>query len=172
MRDDPAGSVVFAASVPPALQALERANALLHRPDVGPKELSARLAPDMFDCASQLRTVAIFALRATWPLTGRDYEQRQFDTSAFGLRARIGHAQGQIGLLTPADFAGANTRTISHRAGFADLTQTGADYLHHFALPNLWFHLSMAYATLRANGVLLGKADYDGLHNYPAGFNF
>ena len=172
MVNDPFGSVMFAASVPPALQALERASALLHRPDVGPKELAARLAPDMFDCASQLRTVAIFALRCTWPLTGRDYEQRQFEASTFGLRARIGHAQGQIGLLTKADFDGAETRLITHRAGFADLTQTGADYLTLFALPNLWFHLSMAYATLRANGVALGKADFDGLHSYPAGFSF
>ena len=163
---------MFTASVPPALQALERASALLQRPDVGATQLAARLAPDMFDCACQLRTMAIFALRATFPLTGRDHEPRQFEASAFGLRARIGHAQGQIGLLTPADFEGAATRTIVHRAGFADLTQTGADYLHHFALPNLWFHLSMAYATLRANGVPLGKADYDGLHSYPAGFSF
>ena len=163
---------MFAASVPPALQALERANALLQRPDVGPAQLAARLAPDMFDCASQLRTMAIFALRATWPLTGRDPEQRQFEASPYGLRARIGHAQGQIGLLTPADFNGAETRIITHRAGFADLTQSGPDYLYHFALPNLWFHLSMAYATLRANGVPLGKADFDGLHSYPDGFSF
>jgi uncharacterized protein len=172
MRDDPFGSVMFSAAVPPALQALERANALLQRPDVGPNELAARLAPDMFDCASQLRTVAIFALRATWPLTNRDPEQKQFEASPYGLRARIGHAQGQIGLLTKADFEGSETRQITHRAGFADLTQTGADYLHLFALPNLWFHLSMAYATLRASGVPLGKADYDGLHSYPPGFSF
>ena len=173
MVDDPAGSVnLFAASVPPALQALERAGALLQRPDVGPKELAARLAPDMFDCASQLRTVAIFALRCTYPLVGREPEQRQFEVGAFGLRARIGHATGQIGLLTPKDFNGAETRMISHRAGFADLTQTGADYLNHFALPNMWFHLSMAYATLRVSGVPLGKADFDGLHSYPAGFSF
>ena len=163
---------LFAAAVPPALQALERAGALLQRPDVGPKELAARLAPDMFDCASQMRTVAIFALRCTYPLTLREPDTRQFDSGIFGLKSRIGHATGQIGLLTPADFDGADTRIISHRAGFADLTQTAPDYLYHFALPNLWFHLTMAYATLRHAGVPLGKADYDGLHSYPAGFSF
>ncbi len=164
--------MMFKSSVPPALQALERANALLQRPDVGPAQLAARLATDMFDCASQLRTVAIFALRCTYPLTERDPDQRQFDPGLFGVKSRIGHATGQIRLLTPADFDGAEARIISHRAGFADLTQTGADYLHHFALPNLWFHLSMAYATLRAAGVPLGKADFDGLHSYPPGFSF
>ena len=163
---------LFAASVPPALQALERTGALLERADVGAIQLATRLAPDMFDCASQLRTTAIFALRCTYPLTERDPDQRQFDSGLFGLKSRIGHATGQIRLLTPADFDGAEARIITHRAGFADLTQTGADYLNHFALPNLWFHLSMAYATLRAAGVPLGKADFDGLHSYPPGFSF
>ena len=105
-------------------------------------------------------------------LTLREPDTRQFDSGIFGLKSRIGHATGQIGLLKPADFDGANARIISHRAGFADLTQTAPDYLHQFALPNLWFHLTMAYATLRHAGVPLGKADFDGLHSYPAGFSF
>ena len=37
---------------------------------------------------------------------------------------------------------------------------TGADYLRRFALPNFYFHVSMAYAILRAEGVSLGKPDY------------
>jgi uncharacterized protein len=37
---------------------------------------------------------------------------------------------------------------------------TGADYLRRFALPNFYFHVAMAYAILRAQGVSLGKPDY------------
>ena len=37
---------------------------------------------------------------------------------------------------------------------------TGADYLRQFALPNFYFHATMAYAILRAQGVSLGKPDY------------
>lgn len=163
---------LFLAAVPPALQSLKRASGLLQKIEAQPALLSARLAPDMFDCASQLRTMTIFALRCTFPLTLREAEQKSFDAGVFGLKSRIAHATGQIGTLKPAEFEGSEARMIAHRAGFADLTQNGADYLHLFALPNLWFHLSIAYATLRANGVPLGKSDYDGLHSYPAGFSF
>ena len=38
----------------------------------------------------------------------------------------------------------------------------GLDYLLGFALPNLNFHATCAYAILRHNGVELGKADYIG----------
>ena len=74
--------------------------------------------------------------------------------------------------LTPADFAGAETRVIAHKAGDAVLSQAGGDYLRLFALPNLWFHLAMAFAIARASGVPVGKADYDGWHSYAPGFSF
>lgn len=37
---------------------------------------------------------------------------------------------------------------------------TGRDYLTNFALPNFFFHVTMAYALLRAERVTLGKADF------------
>lgn len=37
---------------------------------------------------------------------------------------------------------------------------TGADYLRRFALPNFYFHVTIAYAIMRAQGVSLGKPDY------------
>ncbi len=37
---------------------------------------------------------------------------------------------------------------------------TGRDYLNGFALPNFYFHVTTAYALLRANGVGLGKPDF------------
>ena len=38
----------------------------------------------------------------------------------------------------------------------------GDDYLNHFILPNVYFHLTAAYAILRHCGVELGKQDYLG----------
>jgi hypothetical protein len=52
------------------------------------------------------------------------------------------------------------------------LEQTGAEFLHLYGIPNFFFHLTMGYAALRAAGVPLGKADFDGLHSYPADFRF
>jgi hypothetical protein len=36
----------------------------------------------------------------------------------------------------------------------------GEAYLLNWALPNLFFHITTAYAILRHNGVELGKSDY------------
>jgi len=41
-----------------------------------------------------------------------------------------------------------------------------------YAMPNFFFHLCMAYALLRAQGVPLGKPDFDGWHRYAPGFSF
>jgi len=37
---------------------------------------------------------------------------------------------------------------------------SGEAYLKHYALPNMFFHVTTAYAILRHNGVALGKTDY------------
>ena len=93
-----------------------------------------------------------------------------------GDRVFVGSACGEpqelVRALTDADFEGAATRQITHVAGDARLEQTGADYLRLFALPNLWFHLSMAFAIARRSGLPVGKADYDGWHQYAPGFSF
>lgn len=157
----------FAAAVPAARMALARAAHLLDRADGSVALLTARLAPDMMNVAGQIRTVAGFALRATFPLTAHAIPQGQFSDDLRGLRARLAFVGAALDTLTPDDFVGAADRRIRHVAGKAQLDQSAADYLHLFALPNLWFHLSMAYAILRAQGLALGKVDFDGLHAYP-----
>ena len=159
-----------AAAVPPALRALARADALLDVAEgTDPAALGARLDPDRFDCAEQIRAVADFALRATLPLAGREVPEVPERADP---RASLAFARCHVEGLSEAEFDGAEARRIRHRAGFADLDQTGAEYLHLFALPNLWFHLSVAHATLKVAGVSVGKADFDGFHAYPAGFSF
>jgi hypothetical protein len=41
-------------------------------------------------------------------------------------------------------------------------TFTGEDYLRGFAIPNFFFHATMAYALLRQGGVPIGKMDFLG----------
>ncbi|RZV99233.1 MAG: DUF1993 family protein [Rhodobacteraceae bacterium] len=168
---------MFGEAVPPSLQAIDRARHLTARIAAADASvLDAALAPDMFTCAEQLRTVGIFALRCTYTLIGQDWPKDmlgpEFPQGADGLDARLAKAHDQIRALTPADFDGAEARRISHVAGDAQLTQSGANYLRLFALPNLWFHLSMAFAVARAQGLAVGKADYDGWHQYAPGFSF
>jgi len=42
----------------------------------------------------------------------------------------------------------------------ATRTMAAEDYLKTWALPNMFFHITTAYAILRHNGVVLGKGDY------------
>ena len=43
-----------------------------------------------------------------------------------------------------------------------ELSFSGQNYLLTFVLPNLFFHVTAAYAILRHNGVEVGKTDYLG----------
>src|SRR6266567_2765971 len=59
------------------------------------------------------------------------------------------------------DLAGAEERKVSP-PWLGGKWLRGDDYLLHIALPNFFFHATMAYAILRHNGVDLGKMDYIG----------
>ena len=132
----------------------------------GPDALDARIA-DSFPARQQFATAAGFALRVTCPLAGREVPDLPQ-----GLGPRLAVARAMLGAMTPAEFEGAEARVIRHQAGFALLEQTGAEFLHLYGIPNFFFHLTMGYAALRAAGVPLGKADFDGFHSYPADFRF
>lgn len=155
---------MYQASVPVFRHYLARVAEMAER--AGPAALDVRIA-DAFPAGQQFATAAGFALRVACPLAGREVP----DLPA-ALGPRLAVARAMLGAMTPADFEGAEGRIIRHQAGFALLEQTGTDFLHLYGLPNFFFHLTMGYAALRAAGVPLGKADFDGFHSYPEGFRF
>ena len=132
----------------------------------GPDALDAQIA-DSVPARQQFASAAGFALRVTCPLAGREVPDLP---QALGPRLAV--ARAMLGAMTPAEFEGAETRVIRHQAGFAVLEQTGLEFLQLYGLPNFFFHMTMGYAALRAAGVPLGKADFDGFHSYPADFRF
>lgn len=89
-----------------------------------------------------------------------------------GLQERVAGTLHFLGTIREEDMAAADTLTITTTAGFAERTFSAPDYVLHYAMPNFFFHLTMAYAILRAQGVPVGKQDFDGYHEYPAGFRF
>lgn len=155
---------MYQASVPVFRHYLSRVSDIVAV--AGPDALDARIA-DAFPARQQFATAAGYALRIACPLAGREVPDLPQ-----GLGPRLAVARAMLGAMTPADFEGAESRIIRHRAGFADLEQTGSDFLHLYGLPNFFFHVTMGYAALRAAGVPLGKADFDGFHSYPEGFSF
>ncbi len=63
--------------------------------------------------------------------------------------------------VAPTSFEGADDRevlmTFPNGMGYRF---SGSAYLTGFALPNFFFHVTTAYALLRAQGVGLGKPDF------------
>ncbi|MGZ5957993.1 MAG: DUF1993 family protein, partial [Myxococcaceae bacterium] len=59
------------------------------------------------------------------------------------------------------DFEGIETGEVK-RPRWEGKSMRATDYLLEQAMPNFFFHLTVAYALLRHNGVDLGKRDYLG----------
>jgi uncharacterized protein len=155
---------LYTASVPVFRHYLARVAGMVER--AGEAGLGAQIG-DMAPAGQQFAMAAGFAMRTVYPLAG--LEIPDLPTA---LAPRMAVARAHLGAMKAADFEGAEDRIIQHRAGFADLEQSGADYLHLFGLPNFFFHLTMGYAALRQAGVELGKADFDAFHWYPADFTY
>jgi hypothetical protein len=86
------------------------------------------------------------------------------DESTLGeLRARIQTAIIFIESITPEKINGSEEREVLLPLGpDHSMTFTGQAFLTGFALPNFFFHASMAYALLRQGGVDIGKMDFLG----------
>jgi uncharacterized protein len=155
---------LYAASVPVFRHYLGQMSAVVER--AGREMLGAQIA-DAFPAGQQFATAVGFAMRAACPLSRRDVPDLPH-----ALGPRLAVARAVLGAMRPADFEGAEDVIVRHTAGFAEIEQSGADFLYLFALPNFFFHLTMGYATLRNAGMDLGKGDFDGWHRYPADFRF
>ena len=125
--------------------------------------LGSRLAPDMFPLLRQVQIACDFAKGPMARLAGIDNPKfEDSETSVPELKARIARTLEFIKGIPEASLADAEDREISIQAGSKTLEFNGLDYLVGFALPNLNFHMCMAYAILRHNGVDVGKRDYIG----------
>ena len=149
---------------------LEAANAFAKEKSFDPSTLlEARLAPDQFGFARQVRAACDTAKLATSRLTGKEAPVHP-DTEATleELQARVRAVVTYLDGFKEADFAESATRTVS-QPRWEGKTMTGADYFLEHAVPNFFFHLTHAYAILRHNGVSVGKRDYLGkLTQQPA----
>ncbi|WP_026792314.1 DUF1993 family protein [Pleomorphomonas oryzae] len=129
--------------------------------------LQSRLAPDMLPFEAQVRIAARFPLRALGPLVPRLPDFDFPEAASFAdLRADIAAVVGALSALGPADLDGREREIVTDRAGLADITLPAARFVAEYALPNMFFHHTTAYAIARWEGVKLGKADFDGWHRY------
>jgi len=128
--------------------------------------LQARLFPDMFPLVRQVQIACDFAKSVPTRLAGvhaeaYDDTEQDFDQ----LQARIARTLALIDSLDPAAFEGSEDREIVLRPGTPKERRiVGKPYLFAYGLPQFFFHVNMAYALLRHNGVEIGKKDYMGAY--------
>ena len=124
--------------------------------------LAQRLAPDMFHLTRQIQAVSDQAKFAASRVTGKEAPSwPDTETTIEELRKRIKTTISYLDTYSEADFAGADERQIK-LPRWEGKSMTGRDYFIEFVQPNFYFHLAMAYALLRHNGVELGKRDFLG----------
>jgi hypothetical protein len=125
--------------------------------------MEARLAPDMRPFPDQVRMAAFSARSCIARLTGQPWPKTDDAEAGLAeLKATVALSIAFIEGVEAAAFAGGETRRIELRFPGVELNFEGQGYLTSFALPNFYFHLSMAYAILRHLGVPLGKRDFLG----------
>jgi hypothetical protein len=137
-----------------------------------PALLHTSLHSDMLPLLAQIRTAANFSLRTCCPLAKREriYFDNANETYA-GLQQQLDETIAYLQAIPVAEL-NQPPEKIQDKAGFNQIDLAADEYLDFYALPNFFFHLSMAYSIARMAGVPLSKGDFDGYHNYPDGFSF
>jgi uncharacterized protein len=95
-------------------------------------------------------------------ISGLEAPRFEDDEASFPeLKARIRKTLDYLASVPAGALDGTEDKDITFPVG-RDNTRTmkAEAYLKHWALPNFFFHITMAYAILRHNGVELGKSDY------------
>lgn len=122
----------------------------------------ARLAPDMFPLASQIRFTCIQALQPLSRLGGIAIPELPEDATDFaGMQEQIAATLTVLDGVDRAALGGDMERAVSFDLPNGMIFDLSAgDYVRDWAQPQFYFHRVAAYAVLRHMGVPLGKADY------------
>ncbi len=125
--------------------------------------VEARLFPDMFTFARQIRVATDMAKGAGARLAGIDIPKFEDNEKTLPeLKARVRKAMDFLKTLTAAQIDGTEDKAITLTAGPNTFNFKGLDYLNAWVLPNFYFHVATAYNLLRHGGVEIGKMDFLG----------
>jgi hypothetical protein len=162
---------MFAASVPLFRQmlgslskVLEKGAAFAEVRKIEPSVLLAsRLAPDMFPLVGQVQLASDNAKGAVARLAGVEIPKFADTEKSFAeLEERISRTLAFFDTIGEGQVDGSEEKDITLKMRGGELHLKGQRYLLGFAIPNVLFHCTTAYAILRHNGVELGKRDFIG----------
>ncbi len=158
---------LYSASAPMFIRGLDVLSGLLDKAKastLSEAELfEARLADDMRPFPDQVRMATFGARSCMARLAGIEWPRTDDSEATLAdLKATVALTRSFISQMPPDALDGAEARPVTLKLPAMELNFIGEGYLTSFALPNFYFHLSMAYAVLRSRGVDLGKRDFLG----------
>jgi uncharacterized protein len=124
--------------------------------------MASRLAPDMKDFIYQVQSACDYVKAGAAWLSGQTPPKHEDNEQTIDeLRARIRKTVAFAETVKEAQYAGASERKVKLSWAPGKIIG-GADYLLQMTISNTFFHIAMAYAILRHNGVDVGKMDFLG----------
>lgn len=162
---------MYNASIPPMIKSLGNLEAILDKviAHAAARKIDdaafveARLFPDMFPFARQIRIATDMSKGAGARLAGIDIPKFEDNEKTLPeLKARVRKAIDFLKTLTAAQIDGSEDKAITLTAGSNTFNFKGLDYLNSWVLPNFYFHVATAYNLLRHGGVEIGKMDFLG----------
>jgi hypothetical protein len=124
--------------------------------------MASRLAPDMKDLIYQVQSACDYVKAGAAWLSGQTPPKHEDNEQTIDeLRARIRKTIAFAESVEEAQYAGASERKVKLSWAPGKIIG-GEDYVLQMTIPNTFFHIAMAYAILRHNGVDVGKMDFLG----------
>lgn len=125
--------------------------------------INARLAPDMFPLSRQIQIATDGVKGCAARLAGVEVPSYPDTEKTFAeLQARIAKTIEFVKTFSAGQIDGSEERKVVLKLRGQETTFLGQPYLLNFVLPNLYFHITVAYVILRHNGVDVGKKDFLG----------
>ncbi len=128
--------------------------------------MTSRLAPDMQPFIYQVQSACDYVKAAAALLSGQTPPKHEDNERTIDeLRARIKKTVAFVESVAEAQYADADRRKVK-LSWAPGKVLGGKDYVLQMTIPNTYFHIAMAYAILRHNGVDVGKHDFLGPINF------
>jgi len=122
--------------------------------------LSAKLSEDMFPFVKQIQMISDNAKGLVSRITNSPAPKYEdYETTIIELKERINLTIEYVNSIPLENFS----ESINHKITLPFIPgkyQTALDYVTDYGLPNLYFHVVVAYSILRNSGVKLKKMDY------------
>jgi hypothetical protein len=122
-----------------------------------------RLYPDMLPLVKQVQIASDTAKGVLARLAGVEMIAYEDDEKSLAeLKERVAKTIAYVQGFTAAQIDGTEDKAIVTKRGDKETHYSGMQFLLGHAMPNLYFHITTAFAILRHNGVEIGKRDYLG----------